>query len=279
MFIKEPCNVIGNIVEEISSSNENVKISFSNTKEITLSNLLYANLDFYIYKGKELSQFEFERLLELEKDSKGFNYLFKLVTSKYYPKKVLFEKLIKKGLKESSIEQMIDFLIEKGIYDPKNYLDNYVETYLEKGYSTSLIEYKLINLGYSKKEIKKVLDSKQEYKSNLIDVVSKLVEKYKNKDYAQLKNSVISKLAELGYSFEVSVTSFEKYMDENDDVKNEFIKKEEDNLKQMILTFIAVNKNLSSKEMFNKICARFIKKGYSYDKIKKTYKEVSEDVR
>ncbi|MDI6601774.1 MAG: regulatory protein RecX [Thermoanaerobacteraceae bacterium] len=116
----------------------------------------------------------------------------------------LVNKLKQKKFNTNDVEDVVNYLTDRGYLDDEKYVKVYIDYYLfVKGESKKAVVYKLLNKGIDKNIIDGVFDDIQDYDE--VEAISKIVkQKFKNVDFTD--KTVVLKVKKYlyakGFSFE-----------------------------------------------------------------------------
>lgn len=127
------------------TSAERFTIVFDDDSE--LHSTLKVVTDEYIFSGKDLSDEEYIHLCEESKYSLCESHALKLLSYQPLSKKMLIDKLIKKGEEDYNAERAAQWLEEMGMINDENYSEMVVRHYSAKGYGTKRIQNELYRHG------------------------------------------------------------------------------------------------------------------------------------
>lgn len=165
-----------------------------------------------LYVGKEYDQNEFFQLKEAAIQDILRLKLFEYASKIRYSKKELFRKVnlyAKKRfnleIDQKQFEESFNKIVESGIYNEKQIINNWIYVYLDRGKGKRYIESKLIFKGFQKDEIAPQLAKINQAQLNnrlktFLEKKRELLKK-KSKDEYDLRNRLIKAAMAKGYDY------------------------------------------------------------------------------
>lgn len=236
-------------------------------KEISLHPSVYS--DFYLYVGKTLENDVFNDIKESNKIAKYFDIAYNLISKKEYSSLLLKRKLIEKDIDKKYIERIISTLVEKGLIDDERYAMDYKELLEVKLYGKNYIIKFLKEAGINENYINKLeFDNEQEKINKLILV---LIKKRSKESYLIMKKHLYQDLYIRGYESEL-INEIISSIEECDE------EKEKNNCLRDYQKYMRIYQGKYSKnECASRIITSLMRKGYSYDIIKKVMEEQDDE--
>ncbi len=230
--------------------------------------------DAFYYPGKQLTSEEYQTLKRASKDKKAADYLLKLISSRRYTHKELYDKLESKyhlGYKEN--ELLLLPYVQSGIIDDKAYALDYCESKIEQGYGKRYLLEKLKSKGIKDN----ILQDKELMELFVISldqmepIIAKANRSKKNKTIEERKVSILQLLVRRGFSSTQARGAIDRFYQGQSDAD-----KKEEEINRVILLKKEADKCYNFLTRHNKLDARkkkdtFIKKllakGFHYDEI------------
>lgn len=250
------------IITSIDFKKKEIIVKYlDNTEEKEIS--LYPNVysDFYLYVGKIIEDKEFKLIQEKNALAKYFDIAYKLISKKEYSSFLLKKKLIEKDVNEEYIERIIITLKEQGLIDDERYAREYKEALDIRLYGKNYIIKLLKEAGIDYKLINQLEFNNEEDKINKLITV--LIKKREKESYLIMKKHLYQDLYLRGYESEL--------INENIALIDEYDQdKEYDNCLRDYQKYNRIYQSkYNEKELESRIISSLMRKGYSYDIIKK----------
>jgi SOS response regulatory protein OraA/RecX len=230
--------------------------------------------DAYYYPGKELTKEEYQDLKRASRDKKAKDYLVKLVSSRRYTHKELYDKIENKyhlGYKEN--ELLLLPYVQAHIIDDKAYALDYCESKIAQGYGKRYLLEKLKAKGIKDsilqdKELEELFVISLDQIEPLINKANK---SKKNKTIEERKTSIMQLLIRRGYTssqakgaidhFYSSLSQEEKKEEERNRVN--LLKKEADKC----YNFLVRQNRYDARKKKDAFIKKLLAKGFHYDEI------------
>ena len=206
-FLKTNKPIVKNIkysITKIKEKQDGVVLYLDNKEKINVSVDKYFEYGLSSLKG--LDQKLYDTLKKEERLFLGYLGALRKLSAKDFSIKQISDNLkIKKELNNNEIESIVDKLINFGLLDDDKYCLNRTNYLNKQLLSTKQIKLKLSKEGISKDLIEKYVinNSEEEY-----DKANKLAKKYsnsvKNKSLNATKQNILSKIVNLGYSYDAA---------------------------------------------------------------------------
>lgn len=248
-------------IDKIKEKQDSTIVYLENKEKINVSIDNY--FKYHLSSIKEFNKEIYDTLRNEERIFLGYQSSLRKLSIKDFSIKQIYDFLkIKKGLNPDEINYIIDKLISFGLLDDEKYCINRVN-YLNKSLlSERQIKTKLIKEGVSKDFIEKYVinNSEEEY-----DKAHKLAIKYsnsiKNKSLNATKQNILSKIVNLGYSYDAAKSAVDSLNLKNDKeieiLKKEYIKAKSKYVKKYV-----------DYELKNHIYSYLTNKGFRSEDIK-----------
>lgn len=244
----------------------------------------YYNLE----NGKKINIDLLKEIIEEDNYIKGKSAALKLIEKSYKSEKEIYDKLITKGYEEKTIVRILNFLKQYNFINDEKYAEMFIKEKLSS-YGKDKIKYLLLKKGIDEKIIEDKLSSISEYdeKEQGIKLARKKYaslissERSINKIYKKLGDYLIGR----GYNFDLvnsilkEVIQNKDYEDENY-IKDEFTEEEKmDELRKIAEKRykILLKSEDNYVKIYKKLGMFLARKGYSWEEINKTLKEIVED--
>lgn len=255
---------------------KNIKYRIVKTKELQDGVIIYLDnkdkihlsVDSYfenaINKQIGLDDKLYEKLKNEERLYLAYRGVLRKLSSKDYTIKQIKDYLyIKKELHKNEVDEIINRLCNYGLLDDDKYCFNRTNYLNRQLLSVKQIKIKLSNEGISKDLIDKyVINNSEDEYAKVNKLVSKYSNSIKNKSTLAIKQNILNKLVNAGYSYDICKETIEKLNIRND-CELDLLKKEN----------VKANKKYSKKyddyELRSHIYAYLINKGFKSEDIKK----------
>lgn len=264
---------------KIEPKDRSVVLTFDKYPNLELLKEVFLGLGDYYYPNKEVTLEQYYSLEKFSQENSNLSYLLFLLSQKYYSYTELVNKLIlKKKISKEKSEELVNKLISLNLYSIDTYAQYFFTSSLEKGYSLDFITKELIANKVSNKKINELV-KENEFSFDFNDFILKLIKKNPSYSINKQKNYIYTKLYKLGYSSSEINNIIDSFFKNNPDCMLNLDKQENENLINEIkrISKSLTNKNLGPYETKQKIIARLLSKGFSYDKIKMVLESMNED--
>ena len=264
-FMKEPSKNTGRIITKIKKYKNHVNVYFSEEKlELSFD----AFTSFYLYKGKEISDADYKKLISKVDNEKYLSYALRLLSNHMYSEWKMREKLYAKEAEKNQVDEVIATLKKQGFIDDNLFIEEYLEYANRNNIGKNKIKENLLKKGIFEEEISKIAFKEKDEINKASVLLPKLVKRYSKYNARSQKDHIVQGLIREGFDLDVAleVTRDLKLLDE---------KKEEQLLKkdyQMIKTRYA--RKYKGRELKEKIISALTRKGY---KGKDIFKMIGEE--
>ena len=222
--------------------------------------------DYFKYnvsKLKGLNEDIYNVLVENEKQLKAYRSCLRKLAIKDYTCKQIRTHLKRYEIDDKKINEIINKLVNYGLLNDEKYCVSKINVLNNQSLSNKQIKRKLINEGIEEEYINKHLKEDLSYEMDKCDKLAVKYERSINKKSSNAKkHSIISKLVNNGFSYDVALSSVNK-LSINVDNELELLHKE----------YLKAKNKFSRKyedyELRNKIYNALISKGFKSDDIKK----------
>lgn len=249
---------IGKIVK-IKIGTKKVYIVLENKERIEVSYQVFKSLN--LKEGQMFKQSDKTHINELKLGEKLFSYALKLASTSCLSKNELKKRLIKKHANVKQIEDIISNLLQEGLLNEEEYIDEYLEHYHNRFYGINRIKKLLREKGYDLEVIKNIAYDEQ-LEQELANALIKILEKkYHNSNYSSLKEKCYKKLIYNGFEFEVANNALNLLDDKSHVSELNCLKIDLEKAKRKY-----INK-CSSKDLYNNVIKYLLSKGYRFNDI------------
>ncbi len=255
------------VISRVKKYKTSVHINFLDEpdKRLIISYETYTN--HLLYPKKELSYTEYKDI-KRENDLsheylKKANELLRHRKSEMEVRNSYYEKGV---FKTPDINYLIEKLKKAGYINDNELAEDYLEAYNIRGYGKNKIIEKLREKGINEEIITSLdfpLDIEREKAKKLLP---QLLTKYEKYPYLAKKNKVVTALTAKGYSHSIINEVIEGEIKEDEKLVAENLAKD---MARAIQS--RSHKNLSKKELKQKVYASLLQRGYSYNKINEVW--------
>lgn len=170
--------------------------------------------DFSLYKGRELTDEEYEKLSEAAQLAACKNRALKMIGLRPMSCKELFDKLVTKGETEENAELSVQWLLDLHYMDDAQYAQMLVRHYAAKGYGIQKIKNELYSRGVPKRLWDEALAEMPETDEKVYEL---LLRKLKSSapDRAELKKATDA-LYRRGYSWDEIKAAVSRFQTEHE---------------------------------------------------------------
>lgn len=213
------------------------------------------------YNGLDLNGYQF--VIKEDKYISAYNSCLRKLSIKDFSVKQISNFLVSKfNLDDDEINRIVNKLMDYGLLDDIRYCQNRISYFNNNLYSYKSIKNKLILEGIEENVINDYLKYSYDYELDKAkDLVLKFDQKIKNKSSNSKKQSILSKLVSLGYSYEIAKNALNciniNSVNDVDLLNREYLKA----LKKF-------ERKYENYELKNHIVNYLLSKGFSYDDIK-----------
>lgn len=253
-------------IVSIKYTKDCIKLLLSNGKLLEIDEDIFSN--YFLYENKELSDEEYNSLLEEVSSKKEVNYCKRILNKQNYSSKQIYDKLYKnKKVSANKSKKIVSYLAEQGYINDEQFKQDYIESAYNKGYGYQRIKQKLIEFGLDVEDY--IYDETLE-KENIIKCCEILVKKYQSYSFSKMKESIMSSLYNLGYDYDLINWSISKI--DSNLKKDDYLKCQRDYHK---ITFKLEKGQILEKKQ--KIIEKLLRLGYHYDDIKKVLEGIDQN--
>ena len=248
-------------IKNIKIYKDHVTLSFFKGEPLKISKEAFVSS--YLYAGKEISNKEINKLMEITAMTTLLNYGLSLVSKKHYSEKEMLNKLLKKEDNYSAAKGVINKLKENDLLDDKAFMEDLIAWDNERHFGQNKIKKHLRDKGIPETLINKASFSSTNEKKKAKAILDKLEKKYEKYNYSSKKQHVYNALITQGYSIDVAK-----------EVSNEI--KQADSKKEVTLlnkdyqkARMRYAKKYEGYQLQQKLYSYLINRGYKYQDIKK----------
>ena len=144
----------GKVIKKIKFNKKAVAIVFSDGERIDISEEAYTSS--YLYIGKELSQKDIDKLLQITSVKKLSTYAMSLLAKGHYTEWKMREKLYAKGGEKPDVDYIINKLKELDLLDDKAFIEDFLGYGEERLWGKNKIKQELLKKGIFAEEIDKI---------------------------------------------------------------------------------------------------------------------------
>lgn len=223
--------IVSNIkykIVKIKELQDGVIIYLDNKEKIHLS--IDSYFEYAINKQVGLDDKLYEKLKNDERLFLAYRGALRKLSLKDYSIKQIKDYLyIKKELHKDEVENIITRLCKYGLLDDDKYAFNRVNYLNKQLLSIKQIKVKLTNEGIDKELIDKyVINNSEDEYTKVNKLVSKYSSSIRNKSTLAIKQTILNKLVNAGYSYDICKDAIEKLSIKNDSeldlLKKEYVK-------------------------------------------------------
>ncbi len=257
----------GNVISKITFLKKSVQIVFESKKSISISEESFSS--FYLYVGKELSNQEIEEIENQDRLLKIKRYAVNLISNRMYSKHEIEEKLIIKKYSKSTIDKVIEYLIENHFVDDEKYMKYLIEEYDLKNYGFEKIKYKLSSKGFDVKLMSNLVYDEVREHEKAEYLFKHYCKDNQTKGYKNLKKSGFNYLKSKGFSTSICLDTINKI--------NIYVSKEDDKdiLLKIIEKYVIMHcVDLNDEIQKEKVIKRYQAKGFNYRLIVECIEEI-----
>ena len=249
----------GKVIKKIKILKKSIAISFSDGERIDISEEAYTSN--YLYVGKELTQKDIDKLLNISSVKKLSEYAISILTKGHYTEWKMREKLYAKGGEKEAVDYVIKKLNDIDLLNDKAYIEDYLGYAEERGFGKNKIKQELLKKGIFAEEIDKIHFNLTSEKKKAVKLIPALEKKYSKYSYQQKRQHVYAGLISRGFDYEVAnyALTFLSGKDDKDEKK-----KLKEDFNKIHNRFA---KKYEGRELKEKVYRSLISKGYKYSDI------------
>ena len=247
-------------LKSIKVYKDHVTLTFVRHDKIQISKEAF--LSVYLYEGKNLSQKEIDKLLEITALSTLLNYALSLISKRHYSERKLIEKLKAKDDNWAAIKGVIAKLKENDLLDDKALMEDLIIWDDERKFGKNKIIKHLKDQGIPDNIIAKAHFSNSNELKKAKSLLPKLDKKYAKYAYESKKKHIFNAIISQGYEIDIARQVI-------GDAKKDNPKKEKEKL---VNDYLKIKRRYENKydgyELKKRIYAALANKGYKHSEIK-----------
>ena len=251
--MKEPLRNTGKIVTKVKKYKTHINVYIGDEK-LELSEDIFTS--FYLYKGKELSEKEYQELLSKIDNEKLLGYALRLLSDHLYSEWKIREKLYNKEASKKQVDEIVNYLKKQGFIDDNLLIDEYLEYANNSNIGKNKIKENLLRKGIFQEDIDKIRFSDKVELSKAKKILPKLEKRYEKYNARSQKDHIVQALLREGFDLDVAleVTRDLKLLDDKKEQK--LLKKDYELVKSKY------SRKYKGRELKEKILAALSRKGY-----------------
>ena len=248
-------------IKDIKIYKDHVTLSFFKGEPLKISKEAFVSS--YLYAGKEISNKEIDKLLEITAMTTLLNYALSLVSKKHYSEKEMLSKLLKKEDNFKVAKSVIAKLKDNDLLDDKAFMEDLIAWDNERGFGQNKIKNHLNEKGIPESLINKVSFPITIERRKAKSLLDKLEKKYERYNHTSKKQHIYQTLISQGYSIDIAKEVSNMVKAPNDKKENNLLKKDYEKAK------IRYARKYEGYQLNQKLYAYLVSKGYKYQDIKK----------
>lgn len=251
--MKEPLKNTGRVVTKIKKCKSHVNV-YVGDRKFELSNDIFTS--FYLYKGKEISDKEYQELLDKIDNEKYLSYALRLLSEHLYSEFKIREKLYSKDANKKQVDEIVKYLKKQGFIDDDLFIEEYIVYADKNNFGKNKIRDNLLKKGIFQESIDKVKFKAKDELIKATRLLTKLKKKYDKYNAKSQKDHIIQALVRDGFDIDIALEACK-------DIKLTDEKKEQSLLKKDYeLAKTRYSRKYKGKELKEKIFAALMRKGY-----------------
>ena len=256
-------------LKSIKVYKDHVTLTFVRHDKIQISKEAF--LSAYLYEGKNLSQKEIDKLLEITALSTLLNCALSLISKRHYSERKLIEKLKAKDDNWAAIKGVIAKLKENDLLDDKALMEDLIIWDDERKFGKNKIIKHLKDQGIPDNIIAKAHFSNSDELKKAKSLLPKLDKKYAKYAYESKKKHIFNALISQGYEIDIARQVI-------GDAKKDNPKKEKEKL---VNDYLKIKRRYENKydgyELKKRIYAALANKGYKHSEIKTVLEDYQDE--
>ena len=248
-------------IKSIKIFKDHVTLSFFKDEPLKISKEAFVSS--YLYAGKDLSNKEINKLVEITARTTLRNYGLSLVSKKHYSEKEMLNKLLKKEDNYQVAKSVVAKLKENDLIDDNAFMQDLIAWDNERGFGQNKIKKHLKEKGISDSLINKATFPTSNEKKKARLLLEKLEKKYDKYNSSSKRQHVYQALISQGYSVDIAKEISSKTKMTSDKKEINLLHKDYEKAK------IRYAKKYDGYQLQQKLYAYLINKGYRYQDIKK----------
>ena len=258
-------NIGNNTIKDIVREKRKVILVLSSDEKIEINEDII--LDYYLFKDKELDDITIKNIKKSANMAEALSKAYDILSRGSYTKNELKRKLLAKKYNATIVDQVISKLLSLHYIDDYQYVNEYVNTYKDKGFGPQKIKSNLIVKGVNENILKTIAYSDEEQAQIINDLLPKLEKKFDNYNYQIKLQHIYSKLLALGFDKDIINSSLTNLKDKDDTKEQELLIKDLNKAKRKYMNIEDL------RERKQRIIYYLYKKGYSYNIISNELKD------
>lgn len=182
----------------VKVSKKGVTIVFSAEETLKVDEQTFT--DFYLYPGKSLTVLEFSKLQSAAEQFKFNQYAFQLLSRGAYTEKQVRDKLYAKGAKRFQVEAIVEKLHQYHLLDDRQFAEDRLRYYHDKGYGERRIRDELIARGVAEVILESLAFPKEKEIDKAQKHLPRLNQKYRGRSFLAKKHLIFQVLSQRGFS-------------------------------------------------------------------------------
>ena len=248
-------------IKDIKIYKDHVTLSFFKGEPLKISKEAFVSS--YLYAGKEISNKEINKLVEITAMTVLLNYGLSLVSKKHYSEKEMLTKLLKKEDNYSAARAVINKLKENDLLDDRAFMEDLIAWDNERCFGRNKIIKHLKDKGIPEPLINKASFPNTAEKKKAKSLLSKLEKKYEKYNYASKKKHVYQALIGKGYAIEIAKEVSNEIKAPNDKKEISLLNKDYEKAKARYA------RKYEGYQLQQKLYSYLVNRGYKYQDIKK----------
>lgn len=190
------------IITKIQPQKNDKRVNIYIDGEFAFGLMLETQYKYNLKEGMDIDIDFIETVLLEEEQLKAKNIALNFLTHRKRTAKEITDKLKEKGFEESIVEKTLDYLINYGLVDDKDYANSFVKDKVKLNkHGPQRIKYDLYRKGISQEIIEEVLMKDDEY-PRALELAKKKMSSYKNDDRDKIYRKLGGFLQRRGYSYD-----------------------------------------------------------------------------
>lgn len=254
-----PSKSIGKRISAVKIGQKKVLIKFDNGDELEI--LPNTFIEFNLFKGKILSSNNIKEIKDRNNIEKYYQSALTLLSRKSYSERKIKEKLEKLGAKEVEIEKVVKELHKYSLLNDDEVLDEYLEYAEIHCYGYNRIKEELYKRGISKAKIDKLPYDETKEISKAKKLLPKLQKRYQKENNFMKKKKINDSLVRNGFGFEIAREVASLAKENPRELELDLLRAD------FGTQFMRYNYKYLGEEVYNKVLASLLRKGYLYSDI------------
>lgn len=248
------------IIKSIKICQDHVTLSFAKNEKVQISKEAY--LSTYLYQGKQVSQKEINKLIEITAFSSLLNYALSLISKRHFSEKKMIEKLKAKDNNQVAIKSVINKLKQNDLLNDKEYMTDLMMWDDERSFGKNKIIKHLLDQGIPEELVNKAHFPASNELKKAKGLIPKLERKYQRYAYENKKKHIYQALLVQGYEYEIAKAACQFVKEDKPKVEKQKLLKDFQTIKRRY------EKKYEGYELKQKIYGALASKGYKHSEIK-----------